>query len=185
MAEPNPVAKPKRDRRQYNREWLAANRERARAQQRRRYAADGQREREYQRRYYAENRAKIAERRKAWRKRDDPRAKRRDHLRLTHGLDEAAWQGIWDAQDGCCYLCGGVLDPVRTHVEHYHGCLAHSPKRSCSLCRRGLACQACNLIIGRTGDEPDLLRVIADNLERANAEVMERQRTALRPITLF
>lgn len=178
MTEPNPAAKPKRDRRQYNREWLAANRERARAQKRKQYAADGQRQREYQRKYYAENRAKIAARRKLSRKPDDPRASRRDHLKLTHGLDEAAWQAIWDAQGGCCYLCDDALEFATTHVEHHHGCAAgHSLKKSCRYCRRGLACQACNLIIGRAGDEPDLLRIIADNLERANADVAVRQAT--------
>jgi hypothetical protein len=183
MTEPNPA--PKRDRRQYNREWLAANRERARAQARKRYAADGQRQREYQRKYYAENREKISTRRKLWRKPDDPRAARRQHLKSTHGLDEVTWQAIWDAQNGCCYLCRDALDMATVHVEHYHGCLAHPPKKSCSLCRRGLACQSCNLIIGRTGDDPVLLRAIADNLEAANADVMERQRGAPQSITLF
>lgn len=185
MTEPNPAAKPKRDRRQYNREWLEANRERARARNRKRYAADGRRQREYAREYYAENREKIAAQRKLRRKPDDPRASRRQHLKLAHGLDEAAWQAIWDVQGGCCYLCGDALDSVTTHVEHYHGCAAHSPKRSCSFCRRGLACQACNLIIGRTGDEPALPRIIADNLERANADVAARQAVMPQHITLF
>lgn len=187
MSEGNPgTAKSKRDRRQYNREWIAANREKVRAGVRRRYATDGQRQREHAREYYAANREKIAARRKLNRKPDDPQAARRGHLKLAHGLDEVAWQAIWDSQRGCCYLCGGALDLATTHVEHHHGCAAgHSTKKSCRYCRRGLACKACNLIIGRAGDEPDLLRIIADNLERANADVAARQAAMPRPVTLF
>lgn len=39
--------------------------------------------------------------------------------------------------------------------------------REAIACRRGLACTRCNLLIGMADDDPDLLRLIADNLESA------------------
>jgi hypothetical protein len=59
-----------------------------------------------------------------------------------------------------------------TAIDHYHGCCP--PKRSCDLCRRGLACSKCNSLIGLAGDDPDRLRRIADALEVANARVKAR-----------
>src|SRR6185312_16910761 len=80
--------------------------------------------------------------------------------KFRHGPDhEVMWATFWDAQQGLCYLCG---DPLSTesyrdiHVDHDHTCC---PKgRTCAFCRRGLACDRCNMLIGAAGDDPDLLR---------------------------
>ena len=87
------------------------------------------------------------------------------HKRFTHGPDyEAAYKAMWDAQGGRCYLCLKPLVPGRnTHVEHDHSCCG--PAKTCPFCRRGLACSRCNTTIGMAEDNPDLLRLIADNQE--------------------
>jgi hypothetical protein len=96
------------------------------------------------------------------------------HLRHTHGLDGAGWAAFWENQDGRCYLCGRELDlapgntsPTRAVIDHVHDHCG--PKKSCAACRRGLACDRCNRIIGQVGDDPELLLRIAANLATANA----------------
>lgn len=72
---------------------------------------------------------------------------------------------IREAQQGLCYLCGDPLpdDRARVAVDHDHRCCPR--KKSCEYCRRGLACNRCNLLIGWAKDDPQLLRLIADKLE--------------------
>ena len=80
---------------------------------------------------------------------------------------------MWEAQGGCCYLCGKPLKVgPRTHTEHDHSCCPNS--RSCRLCRRGLACQPCNHIVGLVQDDMDLLRLIAANFEPVQAAARAR-----------
>ena len=126
--------------------------------------------REYKRRYYRASGAKV----------------RQKVLEDKHGPNIAAdWAVMWEAQQGRCYLCGRDMDPDDAHVEHWHGCAAHGPKKSCRLCRRGLAHQPCNLVVGHGADDPSLLRIIADNLERANADIAARQAVMPQHIPLF
>lgn len=83
------------------------------------------------------------------------------------------WTAIFTAQGGRCYLCrdplevqeNGLKRGENVHIEHDHRCCP--TKRSCARCRRGLSCPRCNLLIGRVADDPALLRLIADNLEKA------------------
>lgn len=87
-------------------------------------------------------------------------------LRWVHGTAdfEAMWAEMWEAQGGKCYLCGDPLEPgPKTHVDHDHTCCGY--KHTCAYCRRGLACDRCNHVLGMVGDNPDLLRLIASNLE--------------------
>src|SRR5258708_40201282 len=83
---------------------------------------------------------------KAWRKQNpgearereaQSRARRRSTIRERQRVwraepwiveDQAA---MWQAQDGCCYLCGGKLDPKTEaiHLDHDHSCCP--PIRSC------------------------------------------------------
>jgi len=125
---------------------------------------------EYKRRYYQTSGAKV----------------RQKVLEGSHGRDIAAdWAAMWEAQQGCCYLCERGMDPDDAHVEHWHGCAAHGPKKSCRYCRRGLAHQNCNIAVGQAGDDPAVLRLIADNLERANAVIAARQAVIPQHIPLF
>lgn len=147
--------------RESKRRWREANPDKVRGQQ--------ARSRDYQRRYYETNRGKCREQQR----------------KRNYDMDSAAFSEMWEAQRGCCYLCRRVLDVEEASVDHWHGCQAHDAKKGCRLCWRGLAHLACNSATGQAGDDPVLLRVIADNLEAANAEVMERQRAIPPPITLF
>lgn len=178
--------------RAYQKAWREANRERLREYNKRYYAANREKFREQGRQYRADpvNRQRNLERNRAWleanRERDRATSRawaRANRARVIeknrqqkHGIDDAAWAAMWQHQDGCCYLCHRELVPGKTTVvEHWHGCPAHEPDTSCHLCQRGLACQRCNLIIGQVDDDPALLRLMAANLEAANARVTSRQ----------
>lgn len=125
-----------------------------------------------QREWYEAHRDEVIHRVKE-RRQQDPFA----HLYWKHGGTDwrTLFDGLWRAQDGCCYLCGDPLDREsyrRVHLDHSHLCCPLG--RSCAKCRRGLACRDCNRLIGGVADDPDRLRRIADNLEAANADVARR-----------
>jgi len=80
---------------------------------------------------------------------------------------------LWAEQDGRCYLCGDEMGPARMAViEHDHRCCPAG--RSCQVCRRGLACDRCNWIVGYVQDDADLLERIAGNLRTAVDTVTRR-----------
>ena len=109
---------------------------------------------------------------------------RESMARHRHGDDiEAAWAAMWETQQGCCYLCGDPLTEQITRIDHDYRCCPY--KKSCSICRRGLACDACNLLIGKAQDDPERLHRIADNLAAAIALVTERLRSAPEQMTLI
>jgi hypothetical protein len=95
-------------------------------------------------------------------------------LETKHGMSPADLTRMRAAQQGLCYLCGDPLPDgrARVAVDHDHRCCPR--KKSCEYCRRGLACNRCNLLIGWAKDDPQLLRLIADNLEAANAAAAQR-----------
>lgn len=104
-------------------------------------------------------------------------------LRYYHGLRPEQWQAMYDEQDGNCYLCERPLPPSRQHIhiEHDHACCPDN--RTCRFCRRGLACFDCNHAIARLGEDPQRMRLVADNLERAKAVTTARLMT--KPAQLF
>jgi hypothetical protein len=59
-----------------------------------------------------------------------------------------------DERPDCCGICGAACVPAWDH-SHWTG--QH----------RGWICTRCNLVLGSAGDDPDLLRQMADYLERA------------------
>lgn len=104
-----------------------------------------------------------------------------------HGPDIfAEFAVMWEAQQGKCYLCGRPLDrtnPRKAHVDHDHRCCPQA--KSCRYCRRGIACNDCNTLIGLALDDPQHLRRIADNLEAAVADATRRLASKPSRITLF
>lgn len=92
-------------------------------------------------------------------------------LRERHGMTPWQWQRMWDEQDGRCYLCGELLSEDRSGVVIDHDHRHCGEKRSCAKCWRGIACNNCNGGIGLLGDNPARIRIIAANLERAQASV--------------
>jgi hypothetical protein len=162
------AADPEKRRRQ-NRDYRQANLEKLREAYRRYYETNGEAIREKGRRYYLATRAQQREYRLNW----------------AHGIDAASWAAKWDEQQGRCYLCRRDMDPAEAFVEHWHGCPGHEPQKSCRYCQRGLAHQNCNFAVAYAADDPSLLRIIADNLERANADVAARQAVMPQHTTLF
>jgi Recombination endonuclease VII len=156
--------------------------------------ADPERHREYKRQWYSRNRVKIAEENRRRRaanpvryaseaSRAKDRATKKAYMatngaqirrKSRHGILPEDWAAMWQQQEGCCYLCGDPLpaEDRQVHIDHDHTCCP--PGKSCSLCRRGLACEACNHLVGFARDDPARLRRVADNLERALAATQAR-----------
>jgi hypothetical protein len=131
-------------------------------------------------RYRRANREKLAAAAYAWRQSNPGKTKEaarrwREANVHRHAMSRAEWFQILAQQDGLCYLCNKPLNldsPREVHVDHDHRCCQSAG--SCRYCRRGLACRACNGIIGFASDDPATLRLIADNLEAAIAHVSHR-----------
>lgn len=129
------------------------------------------------RRYRRENKNQISMRRAASRRTQITKygteQMRIWGLRAHHGPDvgEVVARMLAE-QDGCCYLCRLPFGTAIPLIDHDHACCP--PLKSCSVCRRGLACNRCNILIGHAADSVDLLRRIADNLERAGAATQAR-----------
>lgn len=157
-----------RDRRADNLRRYWANPEAHRAERRRRREDDRPHALEIERRSAEKNR----ERRNA-RARGEVNARKR--LRDTHGMAPDDWAAMFVSQDGRCCYCERPLpeDGKQVHVDHDHSCTC-GPKQSCLHCRRGLACQNCNFVVGNAGDDPDRLEVIAVNLRRLKSAARER-----------
>ncbi len=88
-----------------------------------------------------------------------------------------------------CMNCG--RSDRRSVIDHDHDCCRPMPTRrgvrtgSCSYCRRGLACERCNHVIGHAGDDPERLRRIADNLAAVLPTVAARLARKPQQVTLF
>lgn len=108
---------------------------------------------------------RLAHREETKERRPGERARRTARAKLRRNL-------LWRQQDGRCYLCGEEVEMAAAVLDHDHRC--HREGYNCTVCRRGIACQRCNKVIGLARDEPALLRLIARNLELALADVDER-----------
>ena len=102
---------------------------------------------------------------------------RRYQFKSKFGITLDDWDLMLRRQSGRCYLCENPLQGGRTdiHIDHDHACCPG--RRSCGNCIRGLACQKCNQGVGQFGDDPDLMRRVAYNLEMANASLRANQAT--------
>lgn len=89
-------------------------------------------------------------------------ASRRHAVRTKYGLDEAAYEDLLCYSDGKCFVCGAVPPKGRYHhIDHDHitGVV------------RGLLCHGCNVSLGHTKEDPEILRKLANYLEEHNAKV--------------
>ncbi len=134
--------------------WAAANRDRLREQARQRRNADRGKIEAQRRARYVANGGALA----------------------RHRMDSAGWGRMWEAQDGRCYLCGDPMVPEDAVIEHDHSCCGEFT--SCPACRRGLAHQRCNRLIGHADEDPERLMHIARALEVAKRAVAERRAAA-------
>jgi Recombination endonuclease VII len=98
-----------------------------------------------------------------------------ENLRAVHGMEVADKAAMREAQAGRCCYCNRPLpdDERKVHIDHDHSCTC-GPTRSCQYCRRGLACENCNRLVGMADDDPDRLELIAANLRRLDAAARER-----------
>lgn len=147
---------------QYKRARWAANREVMRAKQRAYQEATREKQREYKRRYRDANPEKDRRQRReseARRRKQYPDLTRRSNLRKWYGLSIEEYERLFEAQKGCCAICGRPQDEqkFRLAVDHCHetGVV------------RGLLCSPCNTGLGSLADSPELLRIAADYLENA------------------
>jgi len=80
-----------------------------------------------------------------------------------YGMTLAEMQALVGAHDDNCDLCGkpDTTHRKRTWTRQLTMDHDHATKRF-----RGLLCSKCNIAIGSAGDDPDLLRKMADYVER-------------------
>jgi hypothetical protein len=89
---------------------------------------------------------------KAWQK-ANPEARRKHSLKQKYGLSIEDYEKMLFEQGNCCYICN---DETKLVVDHCH----KSEKV------RGLLCNHCNVMLGMARDNPALLRLAANYLER-------------------
>lgn len=90
-------------------------------------------------------------------------AQRFSHLRTRYGITQEQYQTLYDKQNGLCAGCGrlpksggkGNANAV-LFVDHDH----YTDEV------RGLLCQGCNAAVGLAQDNPQVLRALADYLEK-------------------
>ena len=132
---------------------------------------DPEQRRQYNRDYFLRNHGQLT------------RDMRVRNLDGRHHMSPLQYAEMWDAQGGCCYLCGDSLGSgFNVHIDHDHRCCP--PGQSCAACWRGLSCRDCNGAIGMAKDDPARLRRMADNLERAQRAVDERLASKPEQLTL-
>ncbi|MDE2441646.1 MAG: endonuclease VII domain-containing protein [Betaproteobacteria bacterium] len=145
----------KRERQRENlRRWRAKNPEEARAKARaydREWRKGNAERAEYTRAY---NQQYLADPENLERQRER-------NLKRHYGITSAQFNELWDAQDGCCAVCGAQLEPRgRTKksaaIDHNHATGEV----------RGILCRGCNTGIGNLRDDPEIIKAAAEYLIR-------------------
>ncbi len=109
------------------------------------------------RKYYREVRARkpnVLEYQRDWK------------LRKYYGITLQDWRAMAESQGGRCACCG-VVDKLAVDHNHNHGTGEV----------RGLLCRGCNNGAGSAGDNPEILRALANYLDRTG-------HTPARPLSL-
>ena len=103
---------------------------------------------EYRRDYYIKNREKILARTNA-RKKANRQREANYQLKRNYGLTVDQYNAMFEAQKGCCSICGRHQStlPTRLCVDHNH--------QTGQV--RGLLCPQCNKGLGHFQDSKDLL----------------------------
>jgi hypothetical protein len=165
-------------RKEYQRNYRAANREELRRKAKAAYRANPEPVRAANRARYAADPEKHQEAARKYRADLPPGVKRTRDQAWRYGLPPGDFERRFAEQEGCCYLCREPLDLEKkrgVHVDHDHSCCRGA--KSCGKCIRGLACHGCNTGIGAFGDDPERMIRVAERLAAANAEVAARMAT--------
>lgn len=85
-------------------------------------------------------------------------------LKSTYNLSLDAYESLLLSQNSGCAVCY-TTDPGAKafHVDHDHTCCPGN--KSCGKCVRGLLCSKCNLMIGLSKDNSEILRAAALYIE--------------------
>ena len=89
------------------------------------------------------------------------RTKYADKQIQNHGLTKSDYDTLFAKQHGRC-ICGSSTGPFV--VDHDHACCPGN--HGCPECVRGILCQPCNKTLGFSRDDPQILRQLAEYLER-------------------
>ena len=113
--------------------YRAANRERLNARAKEFYAANREQQKVYSKKRYAVNRERYREYR----------------LKRNYGLSIEDYNALFEAQAGCCAICGCHQSELKKKLAVDHDHVTGEV--------RGLLCVACNAAIGLLCDDPELL----------------------------
>jgi hypothetical protein len=84
-------------------------------------------------------------------------AQRRHHLKKQYGMTVEEFDRLLVACNGRCTICGNkFLNSKDTNIDHDHATGKF----------RGILCSCCNRALGYARDSPQVLRLMADYLER-------------------
>ena len=114
----------------------------------------------YVKKWYVANREQQKVYNKKWQVAN--RERQRDyHLNHKYGLSPEDYNALFEAQAGCCAICGRHESELKQklHVDHDHvtGEI------------RGLLCRGCNTAIGLLCDDPDTIDKASDYIRRGYA----------------
>lgn len=70
-------------------------------------------------------------------------------------MTRAMYEGLLEAQNGVCAICGNAPNRNFLSIDHDHACCDST--HTCGECIRGLLCAACNSFLGRIKDNPNSL----------------------------
>lgn len=130
------------------------------------YAKNREKQLEYSSKYYIDNKSKIIERTKKWvseQKENDPEYHRKRIRRARYGISQSEFEEKLSQQKNSCYICNQKFslgkDKTKTpYVDHDH--------KTGKV--RALLCHHCNLFIGHSRDNIEILANAITYLENSN-----------------
>jgi hypothetical protein len=132
-----------------NKTWQVNNREKVRADAKEWRAANSDLVTAYNTKWWQNNLAKALQ------------TRMRASLKANFGITLEFYFEMLEAQKGVCFVCKQTCKTGRRlAVDH-----CHATGRI-----RGLLCHACNCALGRTNDDPEILRGLANYLERPDLQ---------------
>jgi hypothetical protein len=148
------------ERRAYEKEYRAKNKETINKYQREYRAAHVEQRRAYMKDYYSENVDSIRKKSEVYFKSRYPLCRDKylnSQLKSRYGITLAERSKMLEDQGGCCAICKSETPGSKNwHVDH-----CHVTGRV-----RGILCQRCNLLLSNATDNPDTLLAAVAYLAR-------------------
>lgn len=124
-----------------HKKWLEKNKEKLKAKRKK---------------HYEDNKEIYLQRVREWVAKN-PNARKNNRLKATYGITLEQYNLMFDEQNGCCRCCGKHQSELDKPL-----CVDHDHK---SEKVRGLLCTVCNLAIGYTNDNIQILSNMIDYLK--------------------